>query len=411
MVLTTAAFRRRGLATGNLRWAIERCRERGLIAGLDATPDGVEVYRPLGFQDVCGLQRLRAEQPGAQQLPRRDVAIRPLQAARDLDAIARLDARVFGADRRRLLGYLSRSQPRRALLAEAEGELAGFVLARAGRVALHIGPLVAQSANVAAPPARPGAGRRGGTGLDRRPGPPEPTSSRCCRAPGFEPVRPFTRMVRARPRGSATWRTASRSPAPSSADRAPAPLLRCSTTEQQRPINCRGSWIFRNAALQQRGWKSDPRQPLSPWHRSGRRNVLRRTLERIETWLPAPAPRRADPHRLAPSRDQVAAAAQTERQLMACSDRVLADIGIAREDIPLVARGRDPLEHEAGLGRSGWLAGLLAWLEAARDERRELRRIRRELASLQRPRPRRPRHPAQRHPGARQERCPPSPPA
>jgi uncharacterized protein YjiS (DUF1127 family) len=71
----------------------------------------------------------------------------------------------------------------------------------------------------------------------------------------------------------------------------------------------------------------------------------------------------------------------TERRLNALSDRVLADIGIARERIPLVARGMDPLQHEAGLGRSGWAAGLLAWLEAARAERRELRRIRRELAA------------------------------
>jgi uncharacterized protein YjiS (DUF1127 family) len=71
----------------------------------------------------------------------------------------------------------------------------------------------------------------------------------------------------------------------------------------------------------------------------------------------------------------------TERQLNGLSDRVLADIGIAREHIPLVARGMDPLQHEAGLGRPGWAAGLLAWLEEARAERRELARIRRELAS------------------------------
>ena len=72
---------------------------------------------------------------------------------------------------------------------------------------------------------------------------------------------------------------------------------------------------------------------------------------------------------------------QTERELTACSDRVLADIGIAREDIPLIARGKDPLRHDAGIRWSGWLPGLLAWLEEVREERRELRRIRRELAS------------------------------
>jgi GNAT superfamily N-acetyltransferase len=198
MVLTTASCRRRGLATSNLRWAIERCRERGLLAGLDATPDGVEVYRPLGFQEVCGLQRLRAEQPAAQQFPRGDVAIRPLQAARDLDAIARLDGRVFGADRRRLLAYLGRSEPRRALLAQAHGDLAGFVLARPGRVALHIGPLVAQSPTVAALLlAQALVGSSGPVLIDV----PDHQSDfqALLQSAGFEPVRPFTRMVQGAP--------------------------------------------------------------------------------------------------------------------------------------------------------------------------------------------------------------------
>jgi GNAT superfamily N-acetyltransferase len=198
MVLTTADFRRRGLATRNLRWAIERCRERRLIAGLDATPDGVEVYRPLGFQDVCGLQRLRAEQPGALRLPRRDVAIRSLQAARDLDAIARLDVRVFGAERRQLLIHLIRSEPRRALLAEAGGALAGFVLARPGRVALHIGPLVAQSPNIAVLLlAQALVGASGPVSIDV----PDRQSEfrEMLQSGGFEPVRGFTRMVQAAP--------------------------------------------------------------------------------------------------------------------------------------------------------------------------------------------------------------------
>ena len=198
MVLTSAQFRRRGLATRNLHWALERCRERKLLAGLDATPDGVTVYRPLGFQDVCGLQRLRAEQPSGLRLPRRDAAIRPLQAARDLDAIARLDALVFGAERRRLLAYLGRSQPRRARLAEADGVLAGFVLAREGRVALHIGPLVAQNENVATLLlAQALVGAAGPVSIDV----PDDQAAflTILQGAGFEPVRQFRRMVRAEP--------------------------------------------------------------------------------------------------------------------------------------------------------------------------------------------------------------------
>ena len=194
MVLTTADFRRRGLATKNLHWTIERCRERGLIAGLDATPEGTAVYRPLGFAETCGLQRLRAEQPSVTRPARGVVAIRPLQAARDLDAIARLDAAVFGIERRRLLDYLRRNQPQRALLAEAEGELAGLVLARAGRSALHIGPLVARNPTAARLLlAQALVGASGPVSIDV----PDRQSAflDMLAGAGFAPVRPFTRMI------------------------------------------------------------------------------------------------------------------------------------------------------------------------------------------------------------------------
>ena len=67
---------------------------------------------------------------------------------------------------------------------------------------------------------------------------------------------------------------------------------------------------------------------------------------------------------------------RTERLLTACSDRVLADIGIAREDIPLVARGQDPLQAPE---RSGWFANLRASLNEALAARRLWRRQQAEL--------------------------------
>jgi len=67
---------------------------------------------------------------------------------------------------------------------------------------------------------------------------------------------------------------------------------------------------------------------------------------------------------------------RTERLLMACSDHVLSDIGIAREDIPLVARGQDPLQAPE---RSGWFANLRASLDEALAARRLWRRQQAEL--------------------------------
>lgn len=75
---------------------------------------------------------------------------------------------------------------------------------------------------------------------------------------------------------------------------------------------------------------------------------------------------------------------RTYDALMRCSDRVLADIGIERERIPLIAKGIDPSRHEAaatGAWRS-W-AALRARLDAAREARRERRRVYRELMAYQ----------------------------
>ena len=70
----------------------------------------------------------------------------------------------------------------------------------------------------------------------------------------------------------------------------------------------------------------------------------------------------------------------TRDALMRCSDRVLADIGIEREHIPLVAKGIDPAEHQLpdSAFRRWWTAAR-ARSAAAWGERREQRRIYREL--------------------------------
>jgi uncharacterized protein YjiS (DUF1127 family) len=70
----------------------------------------------------------------------------------------------------------------------------------------------------------------------------------------------------------------------------------------------------------------------------------------------------------------------TREALMRCSDRVLADIGIEREYIPLVAKGIEPAEYQLrkpALRR--WWTAARARLDAVRESRRERRRLYREL--------------------------------
>jgi GNAT superfamily N-acetyltransferase len=202
MVLTTESHRRRGLATANLHWAIERCAARGLVAGLDATPAGREVYAPLGFTDLWGLQRLHADRPALPEPADRPV-IRRMRPD-DLPALAALDAEAFGARRDALLAFLQRCRPGCAWFAhDPGGRPTGFLLGRTGRATLHIGPLIASDPEIATALAARALGQEtvseevpvsmpisidvpDGQGLFRQ---------RLIEA-GFTPLRPFTRMLR-----------------------------------------------------------------------------------------------------------------------------------------------------------------------------------------------------------------------
>jgi uncharacterized protein YjiS (DUF1127 family) len=75
---------------------------------------------------------------------------------------------------------------------------------------------------------------------------------------------------------------------------------------------------------------------------------------------------------------------QTYDALMRCSDRVLADIGIEREQIPLITKGIDPSRYESAAD-AAWRrwATVRARLAAAREARREQRRVYRELMAYQ----------------------------
>ena len=153
MVLVTAAQRRQGLARWLLRDCIERLTSRQLVPVLDATPAGRSVYSGLGFRDAWSMRRLVGLVGRAAQAPpagpaAEGVTVRPLDPA-DWPEIIAYDAAVFGADRRALLRRLAGRLPEAALIAERERRLAGFLLGRDGRVMNQLGPLAAESDQVA----------------------------------------------------------------------------------------------------------------------------------------------------------------------------------------------------------------------------------------------------------------------
>lgn len=144
MVLVTRSRRRQRIGTSILEACCAELARRTLVAVLDATPAGERIYRPLGFEGMFNLSRWQGISGPRKKT--RAVAIRSM-AAPDLAAVTATDAAAFGADRRFLLQSLFDRLPRLAFIAK---DNAGFVLARPGRVATQIGPLVAANEDVAA---------------------------------------------------------------------------------------------------------------------------------------------------------------------------------------------------------------------------------------------------------------------
>jgi ribosomal protein S18 acetylase RimI-like enzyme len=144
MVLVTRSRRRQRIGTSILEACCAELARRTLVAVLDATPVGERIYRPLGFEGMFNLSRWQGISGPRKKT--RAVAIRSM-AAPDLAAVTATDAAAFGADRRFLLQSLFDRLPQLAFIAK---DNAGFVLARPGRVATQIGPLVAANEDVAA---------------------------------------------------------------------------------------------------------------------------------------------------------------------------------------------------------------------------------------------------------------------
>ena len=147
MVLVTESWRRKGLATRLMQSAMQALATRRLVAILDATPAGREVYRLLGFEDTWGIERMQCLAPSKlPPVPR--ASIRPIQDA-DWSAVCALDTAAFCADRSELLAALRGRLPQAALVCERDGRITGFLLGRDGRIANDLGPCVAESEDTA----------------------------------------------------------------------------------------------------------------------------------------------------------------------------------------------------------------------------------------------------------------------
>lgn len=138
MVLVDSGFQRQGIGQRLLKEAMEILHGIETIK-LDATPVGREVYLKLGFKDEYGLSRMIAGE--LVHLPVSDAVAEIDQS--EIEAVATMDAGVFGANRKELLQWLYNGQPSVAFVVKKHDEIVGYCLGRRGFNFFHIGPVAA----------------------------------------------------------------------------------------------------------------------------------------------------------------------------------------------------------------------------------------------------------------------------
>jgi GNAT superfamily N-acetyltransferase len=137
MVLVTADFRRRGIATKLVDACLNLAERRGLTTWLDATPAGATVYGPLGFRPTLQLRRMRLAKP-------QEADATWQLSAGNLEALVVRDASAMGFDRSTLLSEFA-ARPGSHVASSPQA----MALIRDGRTARHIGPLLADRADQA----------------------------------------------------------------------------------------------------------------------------------------------------------------------------------------------------------------------------------------------------------------------
>jgi GNAT superfamily N-acetyltransferase len=190
MILVLPEVRGQGLGRAVFAHCLQQVRDAGLVAMLDATPQGEPLYASFGFTTMWRLARWQREATTAA-----DVALPPGKPP--IDSLAALDAEALGIARPAVLADLLARDGSRCVRNGL-----GFGLVRAGRIAHHIGPLLAAQEHTAAALLREAArGLHGRIFIDvpehRR------AMAAALREAGFTPQRSFARMALATRPGTA----------------------------------------------------------------------------------------------------------------------------------------------------------------------------------------------------------------
>lgn len=148
MVLIAGYYRRQGLGTKLMERCIGDLTAKGLTPVLDATPAGRDVYVNLGFEDSFGYKRLLLNDRKFVPALEGNIAVEAISDSAWPELCA-YDATAFGADRSNILSRLRGRLPEAEFCVWRGGHIAGFLMGRMGRRAAQLGPLVAESCEIA----------------------------------------------------------------------------------------------------------------------------------------------------------------------------------------------------------------------------------------------------------------------
>ncbi|CAM5430379.1 GNAT family N-acetyltransferase [Eoetvoesiella caeni] len=139
LILVAPQFRGRGLGRAVFEHCLKEVQAMKRTAMLDATPDGERLYSQYSFAPLWRLTRWhRAGAPGIQPDARPPMPIAP-------DTIAALDAQALGFARPAVLADLMQRGD-----TDVVRHAQAIAIVRAGRIARHIGPLLASDEQAAA---------------------------------------------------------------------------------------------------------------------------------------------------------------------------------------------------------------------------------------------------------------------
>lgn len=144
MLLVRPDFRGKGVGKDLLLEAVQKLAHEKNVK-LDATSAGRQIYLQCGFEDEYPISRMEAravsiDKPGQNCFPAEE---------KDLAGMFDMDTTVFGAGRQMLLKQVWFNGLTFSFVYKSEGKILGYSLGRRGYRFFHIGPIIADSIEVA----------------------------------------------------------------------------------------------------------------------------------------------------------------------------------------------------------------------------------------------------------------------